>query len=40
MGTVRNILQTKGNAVYTVSPESSVYELSKNLKIITWAPWS
>jgi CBS domain-containing protein len=26
MGTVRNILQKKGNAVYTVSPESSVFD--------------
>ncbi len=26
MDTVRNILQTKGNMVYTVSPDSSVYE--------------
>jgi CBS domain-containing protein len=26
MGTVRNILQVKGNVVYTVNPESSVYD--------------
>ncbi|MFC0775683.1 CBS domain-containing protein [Terrimonas alba] len=32
MGTVRNILQTKGNAVYTVSPESSVYEALEELE--------
>ena len=36
MDTVRNILQLKGNLVYTVSPDSSVYEAlelleSKNL---------
>ena len=32
MGTVRNILQTKGSAVYTVSPESSVYEALEELE--------
>ena len=32
MGTVRNILQTKGNAVYTVSPETSVYEALEDLE--------
>src|SRR5688572_31567159 len=32
MGTVRNILQTKGNAVYTVSPNSSVYEALEELE--------
>ena len=32
MGTVRNILQTKGNAVYTVSPGSSVYEALEELE--------
>jgi CBS domain-containing protein len=32
MGTVRNILQTKGSAVYTVSPESSVYEALEDLE--------
>ena len=32
MGTVRNILQTKGNAVYTVSPETSVYEALEELE--------
>lgn len=26
MGTVRNLLQKKGNAVYTVSPSTSVYD--------------
>ena len=32
MGTVRNILQTKGNAVYTVSPETSVYDALEKLE--------
>jgi len=32
MGTVRNILQTKGNAVYTVSPETSVFEALEELE--------
>lgn len=32
MDTVRNILQIKGNAVYTVSPESSVYEALEKLE--------
>lgn len=32
MGNVRNILQTKGSAVYTVSPESSVYEALEELE--------
>ena len=32
MGTVRNILQTKGNAVYTVSPGTSVYEALEELE--------
>ena len=32
MGTVRNLLQTKGNAVYTVSPETSVYEALEELE--------
>ena len=32
MGTVRNILQIKGNAVYTVSPGTSVYEALEDLE--------
>ena len=32
MGTVRNILQTKGNAVYTVNPGTSVYEALEELE--------
>ena len=32
MGTVRNILQLKGNAVYTVSPETSVYDALEKLE--------
>jgi len=32
MDTVRNILQIKGNVVYTVSPESSVYEALETLE--------
>jgi len=32
MGTVRNILQTKGNAVHTVSPGTSVYEALEELE--------
>ena|SRR5882762_10283648 len=32
MDTVRNILQVKGNVVYTVSPESSVYEALETLE--------
>jgi len=32
MGTVRNILQIKGNAVYTVSPETSVYDALEKLE--------
>jgi CBS domain-containing protein len=32
MGTVRNILQKKGNTVYTVSPDSSVYEALEMLE--------
>jgi CBS domain-containing protein len=32
MDTVRNILQVKGNLIYTVSPESSVYEALETLE--------
>ena len=32
MSTVRNILQKKGNAVYSVSPESSVYDALEELE--------
>jgi CBS domain-containing protein len=32
MGTVRNILQIKGNAVHTVSPGTSVYEALEDLE--------
>ena len=32
MGTVRNILQIKGNAVHTVSPGTSVYEALEELE--------
>jgi CBS domain-containing protein len=32
MGTVRNILQLKGNAVYTVGPGTSVYEALEELE--------
>ena len=32
MGTVRNILQIKGHAVHTVSPETSVYEALEDLE--------
>lgn len=32
MDTVRDILQLKGNTVYTVSPESSVYEALETLE--------
>ena len=32
MNTVRDILQMKGNVVYTVSPESSVYEALETLE--------
>jgi CBS domain-containing protein len=32
MDTVRNILQVKGNVLYTVSPESSVYEALETLE--------
>src|SRR6187399_496048 len=32
MGTVRNILQIKGNAVYTVTPGTSVYEALEDLE--------
>ena len=32
MSTVRNILQKKGNAVYSVSPDSSVYDALEDLE--------
>jgi CBS domain-containing protein len=32
MGTVRNILQTKGNAVHSVSPDTSVYDALESLE--------
>lgn len=32
MSTVRNILQIKGNAVYSVSPDSSVYDALEELE--------
>ena len=32
MGTVRNILEKKGNAVYSVSPDSSVYDALEMLE--------
>ncbi len=32
MGNVRHILQTKGNAVYTVSPQTSVYDALEELE--------
>ena len=32
MSTVRNILQKKGNAVYSVSPDSSVYDALEELE--------
>ena len=32
MGTVRNLLQKKGNAVYSVSPDSSVYDALEELE--------
>jgi len=32
MGTVRNILQLKGNAVYTVGPGTSVYEALEEME--------
>ncbi len=32
MGTVKHILQNKGNAVYTVSPDSSVYDALETLE--------
>lgn len=32
MGAVRNILQAKGNAVFSVSPETSVYEALEELE--------
>ena len=32
MSTVRNILQRKGNAVYSVSPDSSVYDALETLE--------
>ena len=32
MSTVRNILQNKGNAVYSVSPDSSVYDALETLE--------
>jgi predicted transcriptional regulator len=31
MGTVRNILQAKGHAVYSIHPDSSVFEALKIL---------
>ena len=32
MGTVRNLLEKKGNAVYSVSPDSSVYDALEELE--------
>ncbi|MCU7548089.1 CBS domain-containing protein [Chitinophagaceae bacterium LB-8] len=32
MGTVRNILQAKGNAVHSVSPDTSVYDALESLE--------
>ncbi|HWJ27302.1 MAG TPA: CBS domain-containing protein [Flavisolibacter sp.] len=32
MGTVRNLLQKKGNAVYSISPDSSVYDALEMLE--------
>lgn len=32
MSTVRNILQTKGNAVYSISPDRSVYDALEELE--------
>jgi CBS domain-containing protein len=32
MGTVRNILQVKGNAVHSVSPDTSVYDALESLE--------
>jgi CBS domain-containing protein len=32
MGTVRHILQTKGNMVYSVSPDTCVYDALENLE--------
>ena len=32
MGTVRNLLEKKGNAVYSISPDSSVYDALEELE--------
>ena len=32
MGTVRNLLQKKGNSVYSISPDSSVYDALEELE--------
>jgi CBS domain-containing protein len=32
MGTVRNLLQKKGNAVYSITPDSSVYDALEKLE--------